>query len=396
MPTALAGRPTVSAQAAQAWAVAKGAPADRVEVAVVDYWSLAPQVGVRPEVAFAQAMLETGWLRWPGNSSPWNMAGIKTPSASGDRPDDHEQFQTPDVGIRAHLAHLCAYAHRPAPAGWTAPRTRANAGLYASWPAVTTVEELGGRWAPSPGYGARVAGLVAELVGSEQEDSMQFVTRAEWGARPPRQRTAMPLPQRNVWVHHGTGPSGPDPAALVRSYQAYHMDSRGYSDIAYNWLVDSGGRIYEGRGWGVKGGHTLGHNSSSHAVCYVGDSDQGLTDAAVGSIAAVIREGVRVGAVSGDPHIGGHRDAPGNSTSCPGDALERRLPDIRALVAGQPAGEDDEMSVEDRQVIGQWMQEVEARTAQRIRDSELRQNETIIKAVNAAVERIVAACRPSG
>jgi len=64
--------------------------------------------------------------------------------------------------------------------------------------------------------------------------------------------------------------------------------------------------------------------------------------------------------------------------------------------AGESIGEDGEMSVEDRKVIGQWMQEVEARTAQRIRDSELRQNEAILKAVNAAVERIVAACRPAG
>ncbi|MBK9178609.1 MAG: glucosaminidase domain-containing protein [Acidimicrobiales bacterium] len=159
-------------QAAAAWAQGKGAAQVFVDLARL-YWTWAPQAGIRPEVAYAQAALETGWGRFGGAiTAAWrNPAGIKTAGATGDAPDDHQRFPTWDAGVRAHVNHLSAYAGAPThvvvvdPA--TEPHPRYAVVASAPWAGtVKTVEQLGGRWAPSAGYGQRVAQLTADLVAS--------------------------------------------------------------------------------------------------------------------------------------------------------------------------------------------------------------------------------------
>lgn len=41
------------------------------------------------------------------------------------------------------------------------------------------------------------------------------------------------------------------------------LPEHGLDDIKYNFLIDEQGVIYEGRGWGVVGQHTVGMNSGS-------------------------------------------------------------------------------------------------------------------------------------
>ena len=50
----------------------------------------------------------------------------------------------------------------------------------------------------------------------------------------------------------------------------------GWTDIGYNFLIGGDGRVYEGRGWGVTGGHTYGYNSVSVAISYIGTFDNFL------------------------------------------------------------------------------------------------------------------------
>lgn len=45
----------------------------------------------------------------------------------------------------------------------------------------------------------------------------------------------------------------------------------GWNDIGYTFLVCEDGRVYEGRGWNVKGSHTLGYNEIAIGVCIIGD-----------------------------------------------------------------------------------------------------------------------------
>jgi len=109
--------------------------------------------GLRAEVVFAQAMHETGWLRFGGDVKPeqCNFAGI---GATGGVPG--HSFESVRIGLRAQVQHLKAYASTASlNQECVDPRfhlvTRGIAPL---------VEDLGGRWAVDAGYGTR---LVAQM-----------------------------------------------------------------------------------------------------------------------------------------------------------------------------------------------------------------------------------------
>jgi len=55
-------------------------------------------------------------------------------------------------------------------------------------------------------------------------------------------------------IHHTAGSNSytkAQAAGLVQGVQSYHMKSRGWCDIGYNFLVDKYGQIFEGRGGGI-------------------------------------------------------------------------------------------------------------------------------------------------
>lgn len=144
---------------------------------------------------------------------------------------------------------------------------------------------------------------------------MDIVTRAQWGAKSPTNRIATTWGRRTEFVvHHSEGP----PTATVRSIQDFHMGrSRGWSDIAYNFLVRDDGTIYEGRGWLTVGAHATGHNTSGIGVCYIGYDAP--TDKAKASIRALYTYAC---AQAGHQLLAkGHGQLSQNSTDCPGSVL---------------------------------------------------------------------------
>ena len=174
---------------------------------------------------------------------------------------------------------------------------------------------------------------------------MEIVTRSEWGARAPKYQKAIPLPSPDLWLHHSAPPSGSDHrgATGVRAIQNYHMDSRGWSDIAYSFIVDRvSGVVYEGRGAGIQGGHTRGHNRTSHAICVMGHFDREKpSPILLDSLSRLVAYGHGQGWWANPALSGGHRDT-GAATSCPGEFLYREIPTINegATMALSKAEED--------------------------------------------------------
>lgn len=82
--------------------------ADSIETFCQLYYDEAAAEGVRPEVAFAQTMKETGFLQYGGDASieQFNFAGIGT-TGNGVPGNSYPDVQT---GIRAQIQHLKAYA----------------------------------------------------------------------------------------------------------------------------------------------------------------------------------------------------------------------------------------------------------------------------------------------
>jgi hypothetical protein len=157
---------------------------------------------------------------------------------------------------------------------------------------------------------------------------MHLVTRAQWGAKPPRYPLVVISSTKGVKIHYeGT----PVPAEMdhskcddqVRAIQAAHLANakEDYSDIAYNYVVCRHGSVYEGRGLhhktGANGDQPL--NIAHYAVCALLGSE-GLThppDAMLSGLVDAV-EYLREHGGAGD-ELRGHRD--GYATDCPGDPL---------------------------------------------------------------------------
>jgi hypothetical protein len=106
------------------------------------------------------------------------------------------------------------------------------------------------------------------------------VTRSEWGANEGMRQCGPFYADRLkvAYVHHTAGGNTYSRAQaddVVRGIYAFHVRGRGWCDIAYNFLVDKFGRIYEGRYGGmakpVIGGHAAGFNTGSAGVSAMGD-----------------------------------------------------------------------------------------------------------------------------
>ncbi len=160
-----------------------------------------------------------------------------------------------------------------------------------------------------------------------------------------------------IIVHHSAAnySAGTDYKAVVRSYWDYHVNTHGWDDIGYNWLVDPNGIIYEGRGKDTQGAHFSGANSNTMGVCVIGDymtatptsvSIEKLEDLiaweATRKEIDVLTTGYHAASGLTIYHVSGHRDGPG-TTDCPGNNLYALLPTIREDVSQYPCykGEDE-------------------------------------------------------
>jgi len=79
-----------------------------------------------------------------------------------------------------------------------------------------------------------------------------IVTRAQCNLRAPSGNAALlPSPVPTVIIHHTVTPActtQADCCARMRAMQNFHMNTNGWLDIGYNFLIGEDGRAYEGRG----------------------------------------------------------------------------------------------------------------------------------------------------
>lgn len=140
-----------------------------------------------------------------------------------------------------------------------------------------------------------------------------MITRSDWNARSPRNRTYVSADERTEFiVHHSAGPKDQS----TRSIQDFHMDERGWADIGYNGLVDYLGNIIEGRGFDVQGAHALNHNRSGYGVCFKGQTGD-LTSEAKRAIRDLYD--MACAYYGRELAVRCHKDV--NATDCPHDEL---------------------------------------------------------------------------
>ncbi len=174
-----------------------------------------------------------------------------------------------------------------------------------------------------------------------------------------------------AFVHHTVNPNGysrGEVPALLHAIFDYHRYVRGFFDIAYNFMIDLYGRIWEARAGGIDepvvGAHAGAYNQESTGVAVLGTFTSVVPSAAaisalerllawklalhgipsLGKVTVVVDPAdafytpFRPGAHVRLPRVAGHRD--GDLTDCPGNAFYHRLPSIRPRIAaleGVPA-----------------------------------------------------------
>ena len=57
------------------------------------------------------------------------------------------------------------------------------------------------------------------------------------------------------------------------SIEEMHLEGGAYADLAYHFLIDRNGEIYEGRSLTFKGSHVAGANSNKIGICFCKDLD---------------------------------------------------------------------------------------------------------------------------
>jgi len=128
--------------------------------------------------------------------------------------------------------------------------------------------------APTPGTEpARAGEATAATV------QPRIISRAGWGADERIRRNSPEYSDtvKAAFVHHTVQSNSYSPsesAALIRADYLYHVRSRGWNDIGYNFLVDRYGRVFEGRYGGITrvvlGAHAGGFNTNTTGVALLG------------------------------------------------------------------------------------------------------------------------------
>jgi len=153
------------------------------------------------------------------------------------------------------------------------------------------------------------------------DPSVKLVTRAEWNARKPKGQSSIEGSVGMAFIHHTVTDECFDEQScisMVKSVQNDHMKK--WDDIGYSFLIGEDGRVYEGRGWGVVGAHTLHYNAAAYGFSMIGNFMKKVPNKkALKAVKAIINCGVQKGFIKKNYELFGHMD--GYCTECPGDKL---------------------------------------------------------------------------
>jgi hypothetical protein len=153
--------------------------------------------------------------------------------------------------------------------------------------------------------------------------TVDVVTREEWGARPPKSRTPIKASKPGLAIHWEGPRMGSFPHAecadKVRGIQRFHMDSRGWADIAYSFVVCPHGSVFRGRGWNLRtaaNGTDTG-NDTHLAACYLGGKGDPFTAAAKRAFVWLVEQLTERNGEK--PSVKPHSHF--KATECPGDTI---------------------------------------------------------------------------
>jgi hypothetical protein len=170
---------------------------------------------------------------------------------------------------------------------------------------------------------------------------MDFVSRAEWGARFAAGSGARPIPTSEAWLHHSATLTLPVDAAFeaeceqMRRVEAIGQQRFG-AGFSYNLAGFPSGRMYVGCGVRRIGTHTGGRNTRALGIVLIGDySANSVPDPLREALVECMRFAHAQGWTDRPAFDGGHRDL--KATACPGEHAYRLIPTINDRAGRPPA-----------------------------------------------------------
>lgn len=196
------------------------------------------------------------------------------------------------------------------------------------------------------------------------------IPQSDWRAGLPAPSYQRAYNQVNhLIVHHAAGSnSNTNYREVVRSIYLFHTQTRGWSDIGYNYLIAQNGDLYLGRDPAtgeqsdVRGAHFCGSNSGTMGVCLLGNYETALpSEDMINRLIKLLAwksdfNQLEPESFSSHPlnaslgTIAGHRD--GCATSCPGENVYRQLAQMRIDISDtiEQCYEKEEEENEEEQI----------------------------------------------
>jgi hypothetical protein len=168
-----------------------------------------------------------------------------------------------------------------------------------------------------------------------------IITRKEWGAEhPDGDGHTTTQPAKEVWLHHSVTQAPPESASFEQDRNAVKLmeqigQARFGAGISYTFVIPRSGRIFQGHSVTKRGTHTGGRNSTSRAICLIGNYEVlSPTNHQVDAIRWLLWRGQIAGWWRVPQLNGGHRDV--KQTACPGIHAYERIADMNLPWEGAP------------------------------------------------------------
>lgn len=174
----------------------------------------------------------------------------------------------------------------------------------------------------------------------------------DWGSRTEyADYTKLPFRPDKVVIHYGGWTTQivgvEDEKDRLRRWQRYHIDGRGWTDIAYNFAVGDSGSVYRLRGYNRSGAQSgdyepdgIPENHEAIGVVWIGGAPKpenggpySPSEQAYAAMGRLVRE-------ADMPTVLGHRQIKPGSTSCPGSYWQDWIDNQRWKIEPPPEEED--------------------------------------------------------